>query len=114
MANKTITLAKTSAPNTPVTITPVTAAESDVFVVPCDFKDEHTFFIATASSATTLEIQAGDGYAAVNPETISVPAGTCVFTIDSARFKNLSGDNKGKVLIKAGGAVSLSVAEARV
>lgn len=114
MANKAITVVKTAAPNTPVTITPVTAAANDVFVVPCNFKDEHTFFIATAATATTIEVQAGDGYAAVNPETIAIPAGTCVFTIDSARFKNLTGDNKGKVLIKAGGAVDLSVAEARV
>lgn len=114
MADKNITVVRTDAPNTPVTITPVTAAANDVFIVPCDFKDEHTFFIATASSATTLEIQAGNGYAGVNPETISVPAGTCVFTIDSARFKNVYGENKGNVLITAGGAVSLSVAEARV
>lgn len=113
MADKAITLARTAEPNAPVTIAPVAAATDDVFVVPCDFKDEHTFFIATATAETTVEIQAGNGYAAVNPETITIPAGTCVFTIDSARFKNVSGDNTGNVLIKAGGAVSLSVVEAR-
>lgn len=114
MANKTVTINRTAEPNSAVKLTPVTAAASDVFVIPCDFKDEHTMFIATAETATSLEIQAGDGFAAVNAETIDVPVGTSVFTVDSARFKYLSGDNKGKMLIKAAGAVDLSVAEARV
>ena len=114
MADKTVTINRTAEPNSPVKITPVTAAANDIYVVPCDFKDEHTMFIATAETATSIVIQAGDGYAAVNPETISVPVGTSVFTVDSARFKHLTGSNKGKMLIKASGAVDLSVVEARV
>lgn len=114
MANKAVTLNRTGAPNTAVLLTPVTAAANDVFVVPCDFKDEHTFFVVTATTATTIEIQAGNGYAGVNAETITVPVGTSVFTIDSARFKNVTGDNKGNVLVKAAGACTLAVAEARV
>lgn len=78
-----------------------------------DYKeaDEKTVFVAknSASSDGTITVVQGNGLQGVTDITLTVPAsGEAVFTLDSMLFKNGSGDNKGKVVLK--GATTLSVA----
>lgn len=116
MADKKITLARTARPNTAQTFTFTSLGTSDTVVVPCDFKDEHTMLIFLGgTAAATVTIKAGNGYNAVNDEVVSVPAsGYVAMTIDSNRFKNVSGDYKGSVTLTVSAACSLAVVEARV
>ena len=65
---------------------------------------DHRYLIvvenASGDTAKTVKIKAGDSYAATVDIEQELAAGTTRYiNIDSARFKNLSGTNKGKVLI---------------
>lgn len=65
---------------------------------------DHRYLIvvenASDSAAKTVTIKAGDSYAATVDIEQELAAGTTRYiNIDSARFKNLSGTNKGKVAI---------------
>lgn len=63
----------------------------------------------SASSASNLTIKQGNGLQGVADEVISVPASSTVaIAIESGRFKNVTGDNKGRVILT--GATTLSVA----
>lgn len=66
---------------------------------------DHRYLIivenASADTAKTVTIKAGDSYAATTDLEKEIAAASTVFiNIDSARFKNLTGTNKGKVLIE--------------
>ena len=66
---------------------------------------DHRYLIivenASADTAKTVKIKAGDSYAAtVDIEQELAAATTRYINIESARFKNLTGTNKGKVLIE--------------
>ena len=116
MANVSITPVKTQEPNVPVTYTYAALASGDVAVVPCDFKDEHTQLHMLGGSGTgTVTIKAGNAYAGVNDEVFELAAGTYMaLTIDSTRFKNVSGENVGNMLTEVSAACSLAVVEARI
>lgn len=116
MANVNITPVKTQEPNVPVTYTYAALTSSDTAVIPCDFKDEHTqIHIKAGSAAVTVTVKAGNAYAAVNDEVFEVTADAyAAFTIDSSRFKNVSGENVGNMLLTANAACSIAVVEARI
>jgi hypothetical protein len=71
--------------------------------------DKYLVFIHNAgSAAATVTIKAGNGIQGVNDLSMSLAAGQYTFvSLDSGRFKNVSGDDKGKVIIT--GAVKLAV-----
>jgi hypothetical protein len=116
MADKNITVVKTKRPDEVAEFAFTSLATSDTVVVPCDFKDEHTMllFLGGGSNAT-VTIKAGNGYAGVNDEVFEVASGKySAITINSNRFKNVTGDYKGNLVIKVSAACSLAVVEARV
>lgn len=56
----------------------------------------------TASSEGTFTVKAGNGIQGVYDLVETIPANSTKFlTIDSGHFKNVSGDNKGRVIFKA-------------
>ena len=116
MAVKNITVAKTERPNASKDFTFTALTASDEVVVPCEFKDEHTMLLFLGGSAeSTVTIKAGNGYAGMNDEVFAVPAnGYSAITIDSSRFKNVTGDHKGALVLGVSAACSLAVVEARV
>lgn len=116
MANKNVTVFKTVKPCEAVDVTYTSIAASDTVLIPCEFKDEHTqVWLLGGSGAATVTLQAGNGYNAVNDEPIEVGAGAYkVLTINSDRFKHISGDYKGNMVVKASAACSIAVVEARV
>lgn len=74
-------------------------------------KDGKTVFVCqnSATSASVLTIEAGDGLQAVSDLKISVPASSSVcFTLESGKFKKLYGENKGCVVV-SGSSLSLQV-----
>lgn len=62
----------------------------------------------TATSAATLTVKAGNGIQGKVNNALTVPASsTCVVKLDSGRFKNVSGDNKGKIVVNASAALKV-------
>lgn len=116
MANVNITPVKTQEPNVPVEYAYTALAADDVAVIPCGFKDEHTqIHILAGSSAVTVTIKAGNAYAAVNDEVFEVTGGAyAALTVDSARFKSVSGEDVGNMQISVSAACSVAVVEARI
>lgn len=56
---------------------------------------------SNASASKDATIKAGDSLQGVEDLVISIPAGkTYGIVVESGKFKNVSGDNKGKVIIK--------------
>lgn len=76
-------------------------------------KDEKTAVVLKNqdSASVTVTFEKGDGYAATTDLSVTVPSeSTCFICLDSARFKNLSGDNKGKIRLKASKASVITAA----
>ena len=116
MADKNITVFKTAKPCEPVEVAFTSITSSDTVLIPCDFKDEHTqIWVLGGSGAATITLQAGNGYNGVNDEAFEVGTGVYkAVTINSDRFKHISGTYKGKMVVKASDACSIAVVEARV
>ena len=87
-------------------ITPFSWTANDT--ITCDYKDERTILIITVTlgqgkSAWSAKIKAGNGYAgsAEDLELAGTASGVYAITLDSARFKNVSGSNAGKIVLGA-------------
>lgn len=115
MADVNVVVVTTPKPNEPsAAFAPIAVGANANAVIPIG-KDEQTVFVATAANACNLTIKAGDSLQAVNDEVIAIEAGKYVaFTVDSGRFKNLTGDYAGKVVITPSAACNLMVIEPRV
>ena len=70
--------------------------------------DEHTVLVITASAPATLTVRGGNGPCAVPDRSYALPEGTCLLKLESAGFKQLSGANKGKILLCASEAGKVS------
>lgn len=94
--------------------TAVDAADGAEFVM--DERDDKYLILVqnSASSAKEVTVKAGNGIQGVNDLTYSVAASSFTFVqIDSGRFKNVSGADKGKVIIM-GASADIKVAVFRL
>lgn len=117
MADKTVTKIKTTKPNIAAVADWTALAASDRVIVAGDFKDEYTqfHFKNAGSTDATVTFKAGNAYMGVNDLVISVAAGKESFvTIDTSRFKNISGADSGKIILAVSAALSIKVCEARI
>lgn len=71
--------------------------------------DQKMILVISASSATTLTVKAGNGIQGVADLTLAVPEGVSLVKLESGRFKNVSGTNKGKVVVKSAGTPKVGV-----
>lgn len=87
----------------PVTLVAIT--KNTATPCPMDQKDDQTVFVIKngGSSAVNVTVKAGNGLQGVNDETYSVPVGISLIKLESGRFKNVSGVNKGMVVVVAAG-----------
>lgn len=80
-------------------------------------RDDKYLILATnahATDAKNVTIKAGNGFQAGGDLTFSVAAGKiAIVSIDSGRYKNLTGTDKGKVVI-TGGSADIKVAVFRL
>ncbi len=63
----------------------------------------------SGSAATTLTVKAGNGIQGVADLTLTVPVGVNLAKLESGRFKNVSGENKGKIVVVSPGTPSVGV-----
>ncbi len=64
----------------------------------------------TGSAATTLTVKAGNGIQAVRDLTLNVPVGVSFVKLESGRFKFVTGENKGKIVVVSPGTPKVGVA----
>ena len=72
-------------------------------------KDEQTVLVINASAQTDLTVKAGNGIQGVTDLVLTVPKGVSLVKLESGRFKNVSGANKGKVIVVSTGTPSVGV-----
>ncbi len=63
----------------------------------------------SGSSATDITVKAGNGIQGVSDKKFAVPAGVSLLKLESGRFKNVSGTNKGKIVVVSTGTPSVGV-----
>ena len=87
-----------------VKLTALTAATETPIAF--DQRDDQTVLVLnnTGSAAVTVTIKAGNGLQGVNDEVLTVPAGINLIKLESGRFKNVSGEHKGTIVVKAAAA----------
>lgn len=68
--------------------------------------DDYTLIVVTATADDTLTVKAGDGLQGVNDLSLTIPTGTSVIKLESGRFKNVTGTNKGKIVLSCGKATT--------
>ena len=89
------------------TLTKLTAATA----TPLEWKesDEKMILVVNATTETTLTVKAGNGIQGVCDLEFTVPVGVSLVKLESGRFKNVSGENKGKIVVVSAGTPSVGV-----
>lgn len=59
--------------------------------------------------ATDLTVKAGNGIQGVCDLVLSVPTGVSLLKLESGRFKNVTGENKGKIVVVSTGTPSVGI-----
>ncbi len=72
-------------------------------------RDDKVVLVINATADTTLTIKAGNGIQGVADHTLTVPTGTNLVKLESGRFKNVTGENKGKIVVVSPGTPSVGV-----
>lgn len=63
----------------------------------------------TTSGDVTVTVKAGNGIQGVSDLVLTAKSGISVFKIESGRFKNVSGDNKGKIVLTSSGTPGVAI-----
>lgn len=71
--------------------------------------DDKMILVIVATAATTLTVKAGNGIQGVADKVLTVPVGTSLVKLESGRFKNVSGANKGKIVVQSAGTPKVGV-----
>lgn len=71
--------------------------------------DDKMILVIVATAATTLTVKAGNGIQGVSDKVLTVPVGTSLVKLESGRFKNVSGTNKGKIVVQSAGTPKVGV-----
>lgn len=71
--------------------------------------DDKMILVIVATAATTLTVKAGNGIQGVADKVLTVPVGTSLVKLESGRFKNVSGTNKGKIVVQSAGTPKVGV-----
>lgn len=72
--------------------------------------DDKMILVVNATAETTLTVKAGNSIQGVCDLTLTVPVGVSLVKLESGRFKNVSGENKGKIVVVSAGTPKVGVA----
>lgn len=72
--------------------------------------DQKMILVVNATAATTLTVKAGNSIQGVCDLTLTVPVGVSLVKLESGRFKNVTGENKGKIVVVSPGTPKVGVA----
>ena len=96
--------------NTIATPTLEALTESTPKAIAWNENDDKMILVIKAEGATDLTVKAGNGIQGVNDLKLTVPEGVSLVKLESGRFKNVSGENKGKIVVLSTGTPSVGVA----
>lgn len=77
--------------------------------IPWSESDDKSVLVINASAATNLTVKAGNGIQGVTDLVLTVPQGISLVKLESGRFKNVTGENKGKIVVVSTGTPSVGV-----
>ena len=93
--------------------TPTLTALTANTPTPVEFTDRDDKMVLviqnTGSAATDLTVKAGNGIQGVNDLVLAVPVGVSLIKLESGRFKNVSGENKGKIVVSSTGTPKIGI-----
>ena len=97
--------------NTPALVSLTALTASTDTPIAWDESDEKIVMVIVSSSTsdTTLTVKAGNGIQGVADLTVTVSKGTSLLKLESGFYKNVSGANKGKIVINSPTALSVGV-----
>lgn len=72
-------------------------------------RDDKMILVISATADTTLTVKAGNGIQGVADLPLTVPTGTSLIKLESGRFKHVTGENKGKIVVVSPGTPSVGV-----
>lgn len=112
MAIVNVTKQSTGKPNQATPYTYQSVSAGDTVKVLANYKDLHTVVHVLGSAAGTITVKAGNGYAGVNDYAFEITSGgyTAV-VLDSARFMNVTGEDRGYIVMEASAACKIAVIE---
>ena len=96
--------------NTLATIETAALVASTPTAIAWSESDEKMVLVINASAATSLTVKAGNGIQGVADLVVTVPKGISLLKLESGRFKNVSGENKGKIVVVSEGTPAVGVA----
>lgn len=73
-------------------------------------RDDKIVIVVVATAETTLTVKAGNSIQGVVDLKLDIPVGTSLLKLESGRFKNVSGTNKGKIVVVSPGTPKIGVA----
>lgn len=91
-----------------VTLTALTANTETA--IPWNESDEKMILVINAANATTLTVKAGNGIQGVADLTLTVAQGVSLVKLESGFYKNVTGTNKGKIVVVSPGTPSVGTA----
>ena len=95
--------------NAAETLGDATSVSTDGGYMTWDESDDKLVLLLEAAALATVTVQAGGGIQGVNDLSVSVPAGGSVLlALESGRFKQVSGSNKGRLVLDTTAAVSVT------
>lgn len=102
----------TGKPNHATPYTYQTVSAGDTVKIEANYKDLHTVVHVLGSAAGAITVKAGNGYAGVNDYAFEVTnGGYTAVVLDSARFMNVTGEDRGYIVMEATGACKIAVIE---
>lgn len=72
--------------------------------------DDKMILVVNATAETKLTVKAGNGIQGVCDLTLDVPVGVSLVKLESGRFKFVTGENKGKIVVVSTGTPKVGVA----
>lgn len=78
--------------------------------IPWKESDERMILIISAGSATTLTVKAGNGIQGSENLVLTVQQGVSLVKLESGFYKNVTGTNKGKIVVVSPGTPSVGTA----
>ncbi|MBQ8371554.1 MAG: hypothetical protein IJX38_01260 [Clostridia bacterium] len=86
------------------------AAAGTEKVIPWKDGDSKMVLVIVASAATTVTVKAGNGIQGTNDRVLDISEGVNLVKLESGRFKNVTGINKGNIVVVPAATVELGVA----
>lgn len=96
--------------NNLATVEPITLSAGVEQELDFSERDDKIVIAVIAESAAKLTVKAGNGLQGVCDLVLDVPMGLHLLKLESGRFKFVSGEHKGKIVVSSSATISVGIA----